>query len=370
VPAAQGPDEPVRKTGGSSPPRRPPRTTEVTRSEEVRPSSPRQTGNKVGGAAKTAAPRPRRTTSNGSTSSARKPAAPKKPPTNGNTGEQPIVMPERANVDLEGPTWAETIATLTTPDELDPDDIAILTGWTTSVVAPDEVVDAPAFVDHLAPEFVPVVEPTVEPLVEEAIIPEAPAPLSTAVTAEPEAAAVSMNPARAFTLWRRRRPRVRKVTRIVRRIDAWSVLKVSVLFYLVLFVILLVAGVLLWNLAQSTGTVRNVEGFIRDLFNLEKFDVSGRALFRASWTLGVFLVIAGTGLNVTMAVLFNLISDLVGGVRVTVLEEEVVLAPRTTRVKGRRPGVAAESSVEAAPEPPPIPPEPPPIPPVESVDGS
>ncbi len=33
-------------------------------------------------------------------------------------------------------------------------------------------------------------------------------------------------------------------------------------------------------------------------------------------------MIAGTGLNVLLAVLFNLISDLVGGVRITVIEEE------------------------------------------------
>jgi hypothetical protein len=340
----------------------------VTRSEEVRPSSPRQTGNKVAGAAKTASPRPRRT-SNGSTSSARKPAAAKKPPTNGDTGEQPIVKPERVIVDIDGPTWAETIATLTTPEELDPDDIAILTGWTPSAVAPADVIDAPAelveapaVVDRVAPEIEPVELPTAEPpLVAEPIVPVLPE-LVTADAAV-DAAAVPMNPARAFTLWRRRRPRVRKVTRIVRRIDAWSVLKISVLFYVVLFVILLVAGVLLWNLAESTGTVRNVEGFVRDLFNLEKFDVSGRALFRASWTLGVFLVIAGTGLNVTMAVLFNLISDLVGGVRVTVLEEEVVLAPRAAKVNDHRSSATAETSAETEPEPVPIPP-------VETVDGS
>ncbi len=324
------------------------------------------------GAAKTSPPRTRRAT-NGSTSSARKPAA-KKPPTNGDTGEQPIVKPERMIVDVDGPTWAETIATLTTPEELDPDDIAILTGWTPSAIAPAvevsapvEEITAPAVVDHVAPEIEPAVDPTVEPpLVDEPISPALPALVAAAaaVTSEPvEAEAVATNPARAFTLWRRRRPRVRKVTRIVRRIDAWSVLKVSVLFYVVLFVILLVAGVLLWNLAESTGTVRNVEGFIRDLFNLEKFDVSGRALFRASWTLGVFLVIAGTGLNVTMAVLFNLISDLVGGVRVTVLEEEVVLAPRPSRVNGRRPAAATEAIGEAIPEPTPTPP-------VETVDGS
>jgi hypothetical protein len=121
---------------------------------------------------------------------------------------------------------------------------------------------------------------------------------------------------------------VRKVTRIVRRVDAWGVFKISVIFYVILYVILLVAGVLLWNLANTTGTVANVEGFIRDLFGLKTFEFDGEKLFRASWVLGAILVVAGTGFNVTMAILFNLISDLVGGVRVTVLEEEVVLRER------------------------------------------
>ena len=126
---------------------------------------------------------------------------------------------------------------------------------------------------------------------------------------------------------RRRRagkPRVRRVTRVVRRIDAWSVFKISLLFYVVLYAVLLVAGVLLWALAVSTGTVDNTENFIQELFGLDTFALNGRQLFEASWVIGAVLVVAGTGLNVAMAVLFNLISDLTGGVRVTVLEEEVV----------------------------------------------
>ena len=39
------------------------------------------------------------------------------------------------------------------------------------------------------------------------------------------------------------------------------------------------------------------------------------------------LIVGGTAFSVTLVVLFNLISDLLGGVRVTVLEEEVVLRP-------------------------------------------
>jgi hypothetical protein len=128
--------------------------------------------------------------------------------------------------------------------------------------------------------------------------------------------------------WRARRPRVRKVSRVVRRIDPWTVFKISVIFWLLAYVILLVAGVLLWNLAVTTGTIGNVEGFVKDLFGLETFTFDGQKIFRASWLLGAVLAVAGTGLNLVAAVLFNLIADLVGGLRVTVLEEEVVLRER------------------------------------------
>ncbi len=124
-----------------------------------------------------------------------------------------------------------------------------------------------------------------------------------------------------------RRPRVRKVNRVVRRIDAWSVFKISLVFWAVVFAILLVAGVLLWNLANTTGTITNVEGFIKDLFGLKTFKFEGDQLLRSAWIMGGVLVVGGTALTVTLTVLFNLISDLLGGVRVTVLEEEVMVRP-------------------------------------------
>jgi len=134
----------------------------------------------------------------------------------------------------------------------------------------------------------------------------------------------------------KRRPRVRRVTRVIRRVDPWGVFKISALFFVLLFGILLVAGVLLWNLARTTGTVENIEGFVAELFGLETFTINGGEVFRASWTLGVIFVIAGTGFTVTLAVLFNLLADLVGGVRVTVLEEETVLRPRPQVPRRRR----------------------------------
>jgi hypothetical protein len=128
---------------------------------------------------------------------------------------------------------------------------------------------------------------------------------------------------------RRRRPRVRRVRRIVRSIDTWTVFKVSTLFYLVFYAIVLVAGVLLWNLAYATGTIENVQDFFTD-FGWETFEFDGGKIFHSAWIIGLFLVVAGIGLNVTLATVFNLISDLVGGIGVTVLEEEVRVVPQAS----------------------------------------
>lgn len=126
--------------------------------------------------------------------------------------------------------------------------------------------------------------------------------------------------------WRERRDmgrlRARKVRRVIRHVDPWSVLKLSLLFYLCLFLVVMVAGVLLWSLASSAGTIHDVEGFIKDLGAFDTFTFEGTQIFRACVLGGLVLVVAGTGFNVLLALLFNLISDLVGGIRVTVIEEE------------------------------------------------
>jgi hypothetical protein len=122
------------------------------------------------------------------------------------------------------------------------------------------------------------------------------------------------------------RLRARKVKRIVRHIDPWSVLKLSLLFYACLFVVFMVAGTLLWNLAGAAGTISSLESFIKDIGAFKTFSFSGGTIFRASFLAGLILVIAGSGLNVLLTVLFNLISDLVGGIRISVIEEETAHA--------------------------------------------
>ncbi|HEX7095217.1 MAG TPA: DUF3566 domain-containing protein [Acidimicrobiales bacterium] len=120
------------------------------------------------------------------------------------------------------------------------------------------------------------------------------------------------------------RMRARKVHRLVRHIEPWSVLKISLVFFFCIWVILLTSAVLLWQVASSSGIIDNVESFIEEVFALEKdsFAFEAGQMFRAYAVGGLVMVVAATGFTVLLAVLFNLISDLTGGVRVTVVEEE------------------------------------------------
>lgn len=122
------------------------------------------------------------------------------------------------------------------------------------------------------------------------------------------------------------RRRVRRVTRVIRDVDAWSVFKVGLVFHAALYVVLMISGVLLWNVGSATGTIDNVEQFMES-FGWDSFVFKGGAMFQGFAVLGIFGIALGTGIWVLGAVVFNLITELVGGVRVTVLEEEVVARP-------------------------------------------
>ncbi|MGQ0432664.1 MAG: DUF3566 domain-containing protein [Microthrixaceae bacterium] len=173
-----------------------------------------------------------------------------------------------------------------------------------------------------------------------------------------------------------RKVRARKVRRIVRHIEPSSVLKISLLFYAALFLIVCVASAALWIGARAAGAVDNLESVITTVGAFGKCEpidgaapptatpqpgaleqaeegqvatalpepaagtvkdgdcrpgeqLVGEFKFRDARILeafalgGIVLVLAGSAANVVMVLLFNLMSDLTGGVRVTVLEEDV-----------------------------------------------
>jgi hypothetical protein len=109
------------------------------------------------------------------------------------------------------------------------------------------------------------------------------------------------------------------------------VFKLALLFHLSAFLITLVAGTLLWAVAVSTGVVGDLEGFVREAFALERFSFDGGRIFQAAAIGGLALVGAATVVSVLLAALLNLISDVVGGVRFTVVEEETARPRRSPR---------------------------------------
>ena len=189
----------------------------------------------------------------------------------------------------------------------------------------------PAAVTDLVPAPVVPVVPVVPVEVPVVAVPEA-AP--TEAANEPGA---DPSPTGGFTLplrrlkapvvFRRAKPRVRRVTRVVRHVDTWSVFKVALVFNVVLYLCCLTSGVLLWNVAHATGTIDNVEKFFEQ-FGWERFEFKGGEIYHNAWIAGMFVAVGLTGFAVLIATVFNLITDLVGGIRVSVLEEEVVATRR------------------------------------------
>ncbi len=113
----------------------------------------------------------------------------------------------------------------------------------------------------------------------------------------------------------------RRYHQTVRRIDVWSVLKVSLCFYLCALIVSLVAGIMLWLVADAFGVIHNVEKFFGDLFDDKGFHFLSPEILRASTLIGLALVCLLTMWTVLAAAFYNLFAELVGGVEIVVSEE-------------------------------------------------
>jgi len=143
-------------------------------------------------------------------------------------------------------------------------------------------------------------------------------------------------------------PAGRRARLTISRIDPWTVLKFSVALYICFYVILMVAGTALWVAGTVTGLRDNVESFVGDLISSPNFKFLGGRILQASVLGGAALVAVGAGANVLIAVLYNLISDVVGGVGLTLDEPDQGAQP-TGRERGRRAGRRRKNG--AAPKP-------------------
>ena len=95
------------------------------------------------------------------------------------------------------------------------------------------------------------------------------------------------------------RPKARTSRVVLRRIDPWSVLKLSLIFYLCVCLVLLVAGCILWAGAAAAGVIGNIEGFVADI-GFDDFRFVAGDILRAATIGGLVLVVAGTLANLSL----------------------------------------------------------------------
>ena len=126
--------------------------------------------------------------------------------------------------------------------------------------------------------------------------------------------------------WRDQPAPVRQRQLEIRHLDPWSVARVSILFYLALFGVLLVAGIVLWLAAAVTGVLGNVENFLEDA-GFDGFRFLPGQLLVACTVAGLVLVVAGTLANLLLATLYNAVAEIIGGIRITLAEETASKRP-------------------------------------------
>jgi hypothetical protein len=131
---------------------------------------------------------------------------------------------------------------------------------------------------------------------------------------------------------RERQPRTQKAKpsyerhyrQTIRKIDLWSVLKISVCFYVMGLVVVLSAGVVLWWIASAFGVIGNIENFVGDLVNSTDFKFLSWNVLRASALVGLVIVCLMVVWTVVAAAFYNLFAQVFGGIEVTVVEDETV----------------------------------------------
>ena len=106
----------------------------------------------------------------------------------------------------------------------------------------------------------------------------------------------------------------------VERLHPWSVLKISLIFYFCVLLVVMVGLALFWSVIIQLGVIQAVQD------EADKYGaalrINGGNLARLMFLLGIVNVVLWSAINVFLAFLYNLIADLVGGLRVTLSEDE------------------------------------------------
>ncbi|MGH8932218.1 MAG: DUF3566 domain-containing protein [Egibacteraceae bacterium] len=114
--------------------------------------------------------------------------------------------------------------------------------------------------------------------------------------------------------------RVIRQAATISRVDPWTVLKLSLIFYFCFLLVVMIGLTVFWLVLSRLGVIEGLAAFL-DQLQLTLV-INGGNIARALFLVGVLNVILWSGINVFLAFLYNLIADVVGGLRVEFDAEE------------------------------------------------
>ena len=118
---------------------------------------------------------------------------------------------------------------------------------------------------------------------------------------------------------------IRRVKMTISRVDPWSALKISFLLSVALGIMIVVAAIVLWLLFDAMHVWSGISDLLvtlnnEQLLKLGQFLEFGR-MIPFSVVVAVAEIVLMTALGTVMALIFNVIAMLVGGVHITVTDE-------------------------------------------------
>jgi hypothetical protein len=118
-------------------------------------------------------------------------------------------------------------------------------------------------------------------------------------------------------------PRERRARLVMRRLDPWSMLKFSLLFYFCLLLVGVLVFAVIWLVLNNLGVFAAASDLAEKTFGANwKLEFKAATVFRWYIAIGLGGVAFWSIATVLLTLLFNLVNDITGGVEVVLAESE------------------------------------------------
>jgi hypothetical protein len=128
----------------------------------------------------------------------------------------------------------------------------------------------------------------------------------------------------------RRRVGTRRTRVMIRAVSPWSVLKFSLVFYFCVMLIVFLALAIIYLILTAAGAIDSLERIMGQLFSqgevstrgAQPYHIHGGVLFWWLFWGGCLMTVVWSLVNVLVAFIYNLISDVIGGIEITLAQKD------------------------------------------------